>query len=219
MREGTTLHVLAGDTDMVALQQKRTKRHCFCCSPIDAFTLLGHLATSLEDFSHLSMELEVFWNCSGLHSNVTEHLNVDSRLADTTDLIRANKSSPVACKPIRFLPFVRLGRLQVRLVQIQHKLTDFLAFFRSHGSFINQGFLKGLQRCGVFIDFTVQFGLREGGLIKFVVPIATVTDHVNDDISSKLVTPLHSRLKSSAHSERVVTVAVEDGTIKGFSQV
>ena len=63
-------------------------------------------------------------------------------------------------------------------------------------------------------DFFVKLWLSERRLIQFVVAIATVTNHVNNDICSPFVSPFNSGFQSGRDGKRVVTIAMKNGAVE-----
>lgn len=58
LRECTTLDVLSGNTDMHALEDKRTEGESLSGGPIDVGTLLHSLSTGVQDTSKVAVDVE-----------------------------------------------------------------------------------------------------------------------------------------------------------------
>mmetsp|Transcript_5801 Transcript_5801/g.11336 ORF Transcript_5801/g.11336 Transcript_5801/m.11336 type:complete len:229 (-) Transcript_5801:1555-2241(-) len=215
----SSLHILSGNTDVVTFKQQRTKCHCFGGSPIDSFTFLSHGTTRLENLLHLSMQLEAFWDSSSLDANFAQDFDINAGITDTTKLRGPLESSPATTQPVSFLLLVCLRRFQILFVTVQSKCLDFFTFFLGQGTFVHETLLKDLQGGRMARNLLIQLGLRECRLIELVVPVTTVTNHINDDIASPLVTPLNGSLEGRRHSQGIITVTMEDGTIKSLTQI
>ena len=81
------------------------------------------------------------------------------------------------------------------LSRLQRKLANLLAFLFAQGTFLNQALSK---KCWESMDgyyfFCRVWVVCKGRLIQFVVTITTITNLVDNDIRSPLVTPLHCSL-------------------------
>mmetsp|Transcript_8678 Transcript_8678/g.19474 ORF Transcript_8678/g.19474 Transcript_8678/m.19474 type:complete len:303 (+) Transcript_8678:996-1904(+) len=219
MTERTTLNILSSEPNVIALKQKRAKRHCLCQSPINLRALLSHCLPSFEDLIHLTVNLEPLGYLTRFVSNVTKSINVHSSGTNTTVLPRRFEPGPFGTQPILRLRFVSLTRLVVSLVALECEGTNLFHLLLGHGSLLNQLLLEDLQRGWMPRDGLVQLRLSEHGLIQLVVSVTTVANHINDDISSPFVTPLNRRLKSTRHGYWIVSVAVEDRAVECLSKV
>ena len=68
-------------------------------------------------------------------------------------------------------------------------------------------------------NLTIELWLRKRGLIQFVVSIATVADHIDNDISTPLMAILYRRFECCRYCERVVPIAVKDWAIEGLPNI
>mmetsp|Transcript_13546 Transcript_13546/g.32144 ORF Transcript_13546/g.32144 Transcript_13546/m.32144 type:complete len:542 (-) Transcript_13546:1424-3049(-) len=219
MTERTTLHILTGDANMVAFDEKGAKGHGLRRAPVDASPFLGHLTSRLEDFSHLPVQLEPLWHAPGLHSDHLQRLGIDAGGTDAAHLRWTFEATPPGTEPVIRLGFIRLALLELVFVVLKSEVADLLQLLVGGGAVLDEAFLIDFERAWVLLDLLVQLGLGEEGLIELVVAVAAVADHVNDDIGSPLVTVLHGRLKGGRYGERVIAIAVEDGNIEGLAKV
>mmetsp|Transcript_16692 Transcript_16692/g.47917 ORF Transcript_16692/g.47917 Transcript_16692/m.47917 type:complete len:764 (+) Transcript_16692:1121-3412(+) len=219
MTERTTLHILTGDANVVAFDEEGAKGHGLGRAPIDTSALLGHLTPSLENFLHLSVQLEPLRDGSSLHSDHLQRLSVDTSGTDAAHLRRTFEASPSGTEPVLRLGLIRLALLELVFVILKSEVTDLLQLFVGGGAVLDEALLIDVKGGAVLLDLLVQLGLGEEGLIELVVTIAAVADHVDNDIGSPLVTVFHGRFKGGRYGQRVVAVAVEDGNIEGLAKV
>mmetsp|Transcript_13004 Transcript_13004/g.26703 ORF Transcript_13004/g.26703 Transcript_13004/m.26703 type:complete len:316 (+) Transcript_13004:1254-2201(+) len=217
--ESPALYILSCEAYVISLKQQRTKRHCLGKTPVDIGSRFSHFLTALEDFGHLPMELESLWHFSSLHPNVSKGVNVHSRGTNTAVLPGTLESRPFGTQPILGRWPVCFACLVVGFVTLKGEFADFFGFFLGHGTFTKQSLFVYFQSGRMPGDGLVQFRLGKHRLIQFVMAIATVTDHVDDDIRTPLVSPFNRRLEGTRHSNWIITIAMKDRTIERLSKI
>mmetsp|Transcript_33529 Transcript_33529/g.96260 ORF Transcript_33529/g.96260 Transcript_33529/m.96260 type:complete len:338 (-) Transcript_33529:360-1373(-) len=217
--KGSTLDILTGDTNVVSFEHETSKGHGFRQSPINAFSIFCHFHALLENLLHLSVKFEVIGNSSRLNTNLSKQFNIHTSRSDTGVLSRSLETSPSVRQPVGIFLFVGFRCFKVLLIGFQHKSLDFVKFLLGHGPVIQKLLFEDFDRWWVSRDLFVQFRLRESRLIQFVVSIATVANHINNNVFAPLVSPFHSCFQGSRDSQWIISITVEDRTSKCLSDI
>ena len=113
----------------------------------------------------------------------------------------------------------QLSKGLTRFVRLQGEVADFFGLLLAQGSFLNQCLFKDFERGRMPGDGLVQFRLREHGLIELVVSVASIANHIDNDIGAPLVTPLDGGLEAPRNGHGIVPVAMKDGAIERLTQI
>ena len=76
-----------------------------------------------------------------------------------------------------------------------------------------------LRRRRSLVDFRVKVGLGEGRLVAFVVPVPTITIHVDHDVPSKFLAEIERELTNEHDREWIVTIHMENRHLNHFGDV
>mmetsp|Transcript_71767 Transcript_71767/g.171491 ORF Transcript_71767/g.171491 Transcript_71767/m.171491 type:complete len:583 (-) Transcript_71767:337-2085(-) len=221
MREGAALDILSCDSHVVAFQQQGGKCEGLCGGPIEGLSALDVLQLLLELAFQAVVQLETLRDCAQLRADGLQKLKVNScgmrlglvRGAHVTLPLRGH---PVAHVLIR-LEAVRLFEgLLMLLPQVAFDRVEFS--LRHHTAGKKLLFEDGV-RPRMFVDLLVEHRLGILRSIRFVVPEASVTNHINDHILPPGLSPLRSQLESRGNCDGVVAVDVENGEAEAFAQV
>mmetsp|Transcript_24526 Transcript_24526/g.44359 ORF Transcript_24526/g.44359 Transcript_24526/m.44359 type:complete len:227 (-) Transcript_24526:1611-2291(-) len=219
MAKCTTLDILSSDAHMVSLQEECSIGHGLSRSPVNGRSLLRHVHTSLENLGHLSMQLKVLGDATCRTTHMLQCFDLDSSGTNATPLLWTLETRPPGTEPICLLHLIAFGCFQIGLITLERKFANFLAFLLGQGTFLNQALFKQHESRWMAANLFVEFGLCKGRLIQFVVTIATVAHHIDNDIRSPLVTPLHCRLQRRRNGKGIIPIAVENGAIESLAQV
>mmetsp|Transcript_49390 Transcript_49390/g.116083 ORF Transcript_49390/g.116083 Transcript_49390/m.116083 type:complete len:583 (-) Transcript_49390:837-2585(-) len=221
MGEGATLDILSCDSHMVAFQQQGGECEGLCGGPIDGFSSLDVLQFLLELAFQAVVQLETLRDCAQLCADGLQKLKVNS-CGMRLSLVRgAHVTLPLRGHPVAHV-LVRLEA--VRLLESLFMLLPKIALHGvelglRHHTAAKKLLFENDVRPGMFVDLLVEHRLRILRSIRFVVPEASVTNHVNDHILSPGLSPLRSQLEGRGNCHRVVAVDVENWEAEAFAQV
>mmetsp|Transcript_12259 Transcript_12259/g.16810 ORF Transcript_12259/g.16810 Transcript_12259/m.16810 type:complete len:727 (-) Transcript_12259:1120-3300(-) len=219
VREGASLHVLAAQPHVVALQQQRAEGQCLGRGPVQALAPLDGVQAGLHDLHQLLVCLQRLGQPAHLGAHLLQPVHGHTRLADAGQLPGRQEAAPLGAQPVMLGCLPRLGGLEFSFQCAVDHAADVLQRLLAAGALRHQ--LRPIhgQRVRVLVDLLVQARLRVHGLVQLVVAVAAVADHVHDAVVAELLAVLHGHLEGGHHGQRVVPVAVEDGYVEGLGQV
>src|SRR5215469_2305371 len=71
----------------------------------------------------------------------------------------------------------------------------------------------------MFLDLAIEDGLRVAGVVAFVMAVAAITDHIDDDIFFELLPVVESNLNYSYGGFRIVSVDMKNGCLDATGHV
>mmetsp|Transcript_20431 Transcript_20431/g.40847 ORF Transcript_20431/g.40847 Transcript_20431/m.40847 type:complete len:841 (-) Transcript_20431:60-2582(-) len=219
VREGAALHVLAGDADVVAFHEEGAEGQGLGRAPVDVDAVFHHFAAGLKNLGNLAVQRKIGRDAPDGPPDLAEHVRVHAGGPYPGPLRGAFEALPVAAQPVVLRGLVGLGGLEIGLVEPLHELTDLVALPLGEGPLVDEVLLEHLEGGGVGTDLLVEERLRKGGVVHLVVSVPSVAHHVDNDIHPPLVSVLHGHLHGGGHRQRIVTVAVEDGTVEGLPEI
>jgi hypothetical protein len=165
-----------------------------------------HLPALLKQFLDLGMDMEIARVVGEavadfLHGCRAEPgVHLVFRLVGSADVV-----GPIAGKLGQRRTLLHLGGLLLRFCQRRLELLDPCRGIRAD--------LLGVEliQCRMRLDFGVAQGLGDGGIVDLAVPVAAVTDQVDDHIGVEGVTVFHSQGGDTHGGVGILRIHVEDG--------
>ena len=223
LREGTTLNILTGDTDVVALVDERTKGKSLSGSPVNALTLNNGLGAVGKDTLQVAMGLEALGSAANDGTNVLKSLLVNSsRVVGQnlgSKLLGALEAVPGAGGPLLGGGLVVLGLGEALLEHAPDPLLVLLDVLLGEGTLLEKLVNVGVDLRVLGVDALVHEGLSEGRLVGLVVAVLAVADKIDDNVLLELGTPISSELADKVDSLDIVSVDVEDGGVDGLGDI
>ncbi len=221
LRERAAADVLAGQTHRGALDQQRTEGQRLGCGPVDALAGLHHLLLLLQLAQDLAIGVEAVGNPADGVADLAQDVEFDAGrlLAHLLFAAQLHQAGPLALEPVGLVDLVALGRLEVlfqgvlesghhagNLVVAQHALT-------------HQLLAVNLARGRVLRDLAIHQRLRERRLVRLVVAVAAIADHVHDHVGPELLAELGGDAGHVHHRFRIVAVDVEHRALEALGHV
>ena len=221
--EGTTLNILTGDTDVVALADKGTEGKSLSGSPVDTLTLNNGLGAVGKDTLQVAMGLEALGGATNDGTNVLKSLLVNSsrvvRQNLGSELLGALEAVPGAGGPLLGSGLVVLGLGEALLEHAPDPLLVLLDVLLGEGTLLEELVNVDVDLRVLGVDALVHQGLSEGRLVSLVVTVLAVADKIDDNVLLELGTPVSSELADEVDSLDIVSVDVEDGGVDGLGDI
>lgn len=223
LRKGTTLDILARDTDMVALSDERAKSKSLRSGEVNVLAFNNRLATVVEDTLQVAVDVKVFRGRANDLTNVGEGLPVDIRLVVWEDLggklLGGLEAVPGRGSPLLGRGSVVLGLGETLLQHAPHPLLMLFNILLGKSTFLEQLVNVDVNLRRLRIDALVHQGLGKRGLVSLVVTMLSVADQVNDNIVLELGAPVGSELTDKVDSLNIVGIDVEDGGVNSLGDI
>lgn len=223
--EGTTLNILTGNTDVVALIDKRTKRESFSGSPVNALALTNDLLAVGQDTLQVTVKSKVLRSpaATDLLSDILQHTRLNGggqvRQDLGSQLLRGLETVPGGGEPFLARGLVVLATVKAVVEHSPDPLLVLVDVLLGERALSNQLLDVLVELVLLLGNALVHQGLGEGRLVSFVVTLLTVANNVNDDIALELRTPVSSDLANEVDSLSVITVHVEHGSVNRLGDV
>ena len=221
LAEGASAHVLAAEAHSVPFRQQRSKSQRLGVGPVDALSGGdGLLAGSEEAFRNGGVEVEPLWNFEQAFAHLLELRE-----------LHAGVHGNVVVSSLRFC-HAALERISAvgHLVPVSQRIDAvFQLLFK----------LTLQSRCARFVQNTLRrevqaekrsrgwmlgdrprhVRLRKSRLVRLIMPVASVTDDVDDHITAKGLPEIERQLRGVDHLHRAITVHMNDGGLDHFGHV
>ena len=223
VREGTSLNILARESDMVSIHKKRTVTERLAHCPVSGLSA-RKTGSSLQDSLETSVKGDVcWWDRDGVGNALKSlHWNtsVGELLSNPCSLIVLEESLPWGVEPVSELEFsFSLGLGESILANLLVLSNEFLnvsivddALFLERVSVLVEDVL-------VLLDRLVHSWLGKHRLVDFVVTVSSVTDQIDDDVGVEGLSEFGGDLGDVDNSIWIVGVDVEDGGVDDSANV
>ena len=211
LREGAAAGILAAQPHRRALGQQRAPGQRLAGRPVDILAGLDGLALLLEQARNLAIEVEVLGRLGNGAADRQELVELDGGGALAVLLARRDREAgPAALQPVGLVGLV-LGRRLERLVELLAQLrVEGRDVGRRHDAF-------GFQARGIDFfhrlvagDHLVHQRLGEHRLVRLVVAVPSVAEHVDDDVALEALAELGGDARDVDHGFGIVAVHVQD---------
>lgn len=223
LREGTSLDILTGKSDVVALLKQSTEGKSLTSGPVNAMALLNGLASVGQDSLEVSVKGESLRNRGDDLSNLLELLLLNRCGEMGQDLggklLGGLEVVPRRSEPLLLMGHVVLGLLERLLEHSPDPLLVLLNVLLGKSLLLEKLVDIDVKRVGLVGNLLVHERLSERGLIGLVVTELSVADKIDDDIGLEGSSPVSSQVEDEVDGLHIVSVDVEDGGIDGFSQI
>jgi len=223
LREGTTLNILTGNTDVVALVDEGTESKSLSSSPVNALALFDNLLAVGQDTLEVAVEGEAIRSVTDSSSDVLQELRLDRGVEVRQDL-GGQLLGGLEAVPGGSEPFLASGLIVLAAVEavVEHSPDPLLVLVNV---LLGEAALSN-QLLDVLVDLVLLLGnalvhqwLGERRLVGLVVTLLTVADNVDNDIALELGTPVSSDLANVVDGLDVVTVDMEHGGVDRLGDV
>ena len=221
--EGTTLDILTGDTDVVALGDERTESKSLGGGVINVLTLAHRLGTVGQDTLQVAVDVEAFGGGADNLTDMLESLLVDSggEMGEdlSSQLLGGLEAVPGRRGPLLGRGLVVLGLGEALLEHAPHPLLVLLDVLLGEGAVLEQLLDVDVNLGDLLLDALVHEGLSERRLVSLVVAVLSVADKVNNNVVLELGAPVSGQLAHVVDSLNIVGVDVEDGGVDGLGNI
>ena len=223
LRKGTTLNILAGNTDMVAVIAERAESHHLSSGPVDVGALVNGLRPVGKDTLQVAVDVEALWELAGLVADHLQLLTRDGGWQMREDLrgqlLRGLEAVPRGREPLAAGGLVVPAAVEAVVEHAPHPLLVLLDVVLGEGSLLEELVDVLFQLSDLLGNALVHERLGERRLVGLVVARLSVADDVDDNVALELGTPVSGKLADEVDSLDIVTVDVEDGGIDGLGDV
>ncbi len=208
---------------MAALSNQGAKCQCLGRRPIDVLALDNRLGAVGENALQVAVDVEAVRRGANNLADVRQGLLVDAgrvvRQHLGGQLLGGLEAVPGARGPLLGGRLVVLGLGEALLQHAPHPLLVLLDVHLGEGTLLQKLLDVDVDLGVLLLDTLVHQGLGEGRLVRLVVAVLAVADHVNDDILLVLGAPVGGHLADKVDGLDVVGVDVEDGGVDGLGNV
>jgi len=225
LREGTTLNILTGDTDVVALLNEGTESKSLGGSPVNVLALVDGLLAVGKNTLQVAVEGEALGDVGtadlvgdvleglGVHGSVKVRKNFGGQLLGRLEVV------PGGSQPLLAGRLVFLAAVEAVVEHAPDPLLVLINVLLGEGTLLDQLVDVFGKLILVLGNALVHQRLGERRLVSLVVTLLTVADNVNDNITLELSAPVSSDLANIVDSLSIVGVDVEHGGIDRLGNV
>ena len=205
----------------MAFEQQRAERQRLGGRPVDAFAGLDRLAARIEEALDGAVDVEALRHRGELPADLLQRLDRDAGVAAARIVDRAGglHAGPAAVEPVGLVGLVALARLQLGVEPRAPVGLHLLDFAVGDDAFADQLLGVDVERRRMRADRLVHQRLGERRLVAFVVAVAAIAEHVDDDRLLELLPELGRDLGGVDHRLRIVAVGVEDRRLDHLGDV
>lgn len=223
LREGTTLDILSGDADVVALCHETTERESLGRRPVDALTLVNSLLAVGQDTLEVTVHVAALGGTADLVSDVPQQVRVDGggqvRKDLSGQLLGSLEPVPGRSQPLLAGGLVVLAALEAVVQHTPDPLLVLLDVLLGERALRNQLLDILVELALLLRDALVHQRLSEGGLVGLVVALLPVADDVDDNVALERGAPVGGNLADVVDGLDVVRIDVEDRRIDGLCDI
>lgn len=223
LREGSSLDVLSGNSNVDVLESQRSESESLGGRPVDVLSLLDGLASGTENPSEVLVRSEGGGEGGDDLSDLLEGSLLGSGSSswenDLGEFLGRRESIPRRREPLLRRGLVVLGSLVSLLEHSPDPLLVLVDVGLGERSLLDESLDVLGEDGGLLLDGLVHPGLSERGLIRLVVTVFPVADDVDNDVLLELGPPVGGELTDEVDGLDVVSVDVEDGSVDGFGDV
>jgi hypothetical protein len=223
LREGTTLDILTGDTDVVTLSDERTKCQSLSSREVDVLTLDNRLGSIGENTLQVAVNVEALGSASNNGTDMLESSALDTCLVSSQNLggqfLGRLEAVPSRGGPLLGGRSVVLGLGEALLEHAPDPLLVLVDIRLGERALLDELIDIDVDLRLLLSDALVHERLGEGRLIGLVVAVLSVAVEVNDNIVLELGAPIGSKLADKVDSLDVVGVNVENGSVDGLGNI
>ena len=203
---------------MVAVLDEGCESQCLGSTPINTLTFFDRFGSLFEYFTDESVEVHFFGEVRDFGTGFFESRELYPRTFRFI-LIQNLDFFPFFGDPVFSFVTIRLRLLICLFHFIIDPLFHGVAFIKCHNSFFNKlAFINPSHRRHLF-DLLVHHGLRETGLVEFVVAAESVADEVNHNIMLKCLPVICCHFECPVYRFEVVCVHMNNWRIDCFGEV
>lgn len=223
LREGTTLDILTGHADVLALKQKRAPSQGLGGGPVNVLAGGEGLAAVLDNTVQVAVNGEVLGEGGEGLADLLEGVDRNGGGVVGQDLLGAFlgrlEAGPRGREPLARGRLVVLAAGIAVLEDLPHALLVGLNILGGQGAFRDKLVLVLLGNRFLLGDGLVHAGLGEAGLVSLVVTVLTVADKVDDNVTVEGLAPVSRKLHDEGHGLGIITVDVEDRGVDGLGDI
>mmetsp|Transcript_85195 Transcript_85195/g.245935 ORF Transcript_85195/g.245935 Transcript_85195/m.245935 type:complete len:317 (+) Transcript_85195:862-1812(+) len=211
VREGPTLHILACDPHVVALEQQAAPGQRLSRGPIDLLALVEVLALLLQLPLEPAVQGEALRGFAEFVADGLQKRGLQACGVALPFVGGLGETLPFRGDPFHCLAMVAVGGLEGFLVGGPDRGLNLRKLPLRGDAGVDELLREDGLGPRVRGDLLVQLRLRVVGVQGLVVAKAPVTDHVDDDVRTPSLPPLGSELEHGHNGRRIVPVAMKDG--------
>jgi hypothetical protein len=219
LREGAAPAILAREPDRRSLGQQRAERQRLARRPIDALAGFDGFALRFELAADLAVEIEALRRLGETRAHLLQHFERHAGFAADVFAARGLEAGPGAFEPIRLVGSEIARDLEI-LLELFLESGDEALRLLARDHFLRRELL-GVDRARrrLLGDRAIHQRLGKGRLVAFVVTVAPVTPHVDDDVFLELVPEFGGDARHVHDRLGVVAVDVEDRRLHRLGDV
>ena len=223
MREGTSLNILARESDMVSIHKKRTETERLAHCPVSSLSG-GKAGSSLQDSLETAVKGDIcWWDRDGVGNALKSlHWNtsIGKLLSNPGSLVVLEESLPWGVEPVSELEFsFRLGFGESIFADLLILSDELLNVSIVDDALFLEGVAVLVEDVLVLLDGLVHSWLGEHGLVDLVVTVSSVTDQINDNVGIEGLSEFSGDLGDVDNGIGIVGVDVEDRGIDDSANV
>jgi hypothetical protein len=223
LREGTTLNILTGNTDVVTLRDERTEGQSLSCRPVNVLALINSLDPVVKDTLQVAVNVEILWCAANDGTNVLESVLLNSGWQMWKNL-SGQLLWRLEAVPRRGGPLLRGWSIVLALGErlLKHAPNPLLVLLNvllGEDTILDELVGVDVNLWILGVDAFVHEWLGERWLIGLVVAVLSVADKVDNNIRAELGTPVSGKLADIVDGLNIISVDVEDWGIDGLGDI
>ncbi len=222
LRERAALAVLAGQAHRIALVEQRAESQGFARSPIHAFAALDHLAAIVEEALYRLVQAEAARRCGDARGDLLDLGDFDAGHAApivVDHVLRNFEAGPAPVEPVGLVGLVALARFEFGLQTMAPVAAQFIDFALGDEPFVDELLGVDFERRRMRANDPVHQRLREAGLVAFVVAVAAITEHVDDDRLVEALPVFDRDLRAMDDRLGIIAIDMEDRRLDELGDV
>jgi len=223
LREGATLDILTGDTDVVTLSNERTKGQSLGSREVDVLALDNRLGSVGENTLQVAVNMEALGSASNNGTDMLESGALDTCLVSSQNFggqfLGRLETVPSRGGPLLGGRSVVLGLGEALLEHAPDPLLVLIDIRLGERTLLDELVDVDVDLRLLLSDALVHERLGEGRLVGLVVAVLSVAVEVNDNIVLELGAPIGSKLADKVDSLDIISINVENRSVDGLGNI
>ena len=221
--EGTTLNILARNTDMMALGAESTESKHLSSGPINVLALVDGLLAVGEDTLEVAVDIEAFGKLADRIAECLQLVASDGggQMGEdlSSELLGGLEAVPGGREPLTAGRLVVFAAVEAVVEHAPHPFLVLLDVLFRERALLEEVVNVPVELSSLLGNALVHQWLSERGLVSLVVTELAVADDIDDNVALELGTPVSSKLANEVDGLDIITVDVEDGSVNGLGDI